>query len=500
MAPRYAIASLSLGSCAHHQLPTKIRTAARLGYDGIEMFIPDFEAFVDEVRTGGLHHELFPQGTPPTEASLEVACAKAIGALCDSLGIAIPLLQPLRGFENFASRNALGGGGLPAALEEAERWMKLMPHFGAPLLLVCSNFIEPEDHPFAPFDPEVSQQPSFTRESEGQTTPPGPASSPFYPALTQDQISTYLDAQVDAFRALGKVAARYGVRIGYEALAWGTVVDNWEQVWDVVRRVGRENVGIIFDSFNFLANQYADPTVPTTSLRNSASCSRTRLPIPVPTSPPLPIPRLQVSLTKHLRPQNGTHAALLRNLTLLGRTVPAHKIFFYQLADAAPPGLVVSTPRAPARMAWSRTSRLFPCEDARGAWLPVTDVSLALVEAGYPATANDTCGDADDAWWSLEVFNDSLNDRRAASVQEHAERGIVGLRMLWDRVCAGVQEAHRNAEEEEAHDAGPPSPSQKSGSSEDSGSSWRGAFSDTDTSESEEGGAAVLKDAESKSN
>ncbi|KAJ7489312.1 xylose isomerase-like protein [Mycena latifolia] len=409
MAPKFAISSLSLGNCAHHQLPTKIRAAASLGYDGIEIFIPDFEAFVDEVRTKDLHRDLFPHGKLPTEEALEVACAKAIASLCDSLNIAIPVLQPLRGFENFVSSNSLGGGGLPAALEEAERWLRLMPHFNTPLLLVCSNYIEPEDHPFAPFDPALS---------------------------------TYLDTQVEAFRALGKIAARYGVRVGYEPLAWGTVVDNWEQVWDVVRRVGRENVGVILDSFNCLGNQYADPT-------------------------------------------NATHNALLQNLALLGRTIPAHKIFLYQLADAAPPcappAMIALTPRAPARMTWSRAARLFPCEDSRGAWLPVTDMSLAVVEAGYPAAAHYTCGDEEDAWWSLEVFNVSLMDPRPECVPEHGARGLAGLRTLWDHVRAGIAEATGG---EEIAESPSPTPSRDSGS--DESGSGRPALSTCDSDTSDE--------------
>ncbi|KAF8201270.1 xylose isomerase-like protein [Mycena galopus ATCC 62051] len=445
--PKFAIASLSLGTCAHHDLPTKIRAAASLGYAGIEIFIPDFEAFVHDVDSGGLHLDLFPDGKSPTKDCIEVACAKAIARLCHSLNIAIPVLQPLRGFENFASPNSLGGGGgLAAALEEAERWIKLMPHLNTRLLLVCSNLIEPQDHPFAPFAFDPAKDPplpssSTSTEPRTNTTPPGPAPSPFFPAPTQAQLSAYLDAQVEAFRALGKRAARYGVRIGYEALAWGTVVDNWEQVWDVVRRVGRENVGIILDSFNFLGNQYADPTVSPAFLRDAASCSQTPMP---PRSPGMP-GRRPHELLAHRRPQNATHSALLQNLALLAQTIPAHKIFLYQLADAgppcAPPATIESTPHAPARMAWSRAARLFPCEDARGAWLPVVDMSLAVVEAGYPAVANDTCGDEDDAWWSIEVFNNSLMDPRPECVQEHGARGLAGLRTLWDRVCEGIEEA-----------------------------------------------------------
>lgn len=55
-----------------------------------------------------------------------------------------------------------------------------------------------------------------------------------------------------SFRALGALAARYEVRVGYEALAWGTMVNRWEQTWDVVKEVNSWNVGIILDSFNQL--------------------------------------------------------------------------------------------------------------------------------------------------------------------------------------------------------------------------------------------------------
>ncbi|KAJ7719088.1 xylose isomerase-like protein [Mycena maculata] len=401
--PKFAISSLSLGSCAHHRLPTKIRAAAALGYDGIEIFVPDFEAFVDEVCDRGLHHELFPRPPTPTDdpLALEVVCAKAIANLCASLHLAIPVLQPLRGFENFASPDCLGGGGLPAALKAAERWIRLMPHFETSLLLVCSNYIEPEDHPFAPFDPTAARL-SLSCPRSGDTNA----------------------HDAPGARALGKVAARYGVRVGYEPLAWGMVVDNWEQVWDVVRRVGRENVGVILDSFNSLGNQYADPT-----------------------------------------PRNATHGALLQNLALLARTIPAHKIFLYQLADAASPAPITPAPRVPARMTWSRAARLFPCEDARGAWLPVTDMSLAVVEAGYPATEHHTCGDAEDAWWSVEVFNTSLEDPRRECVEEHGARGLAGLRTLWGHVCGGIAEAR---EYKQAVGSPTPTPSQDSRSSDES--------------------------------
>jgi 4-hydroxyphenylpyruvate dioxygenase len=36
--PKYSISSLSLGSNTYHDLPTKMKVASELGYDGIEIF------------------------------------------------------------------------------------------------------------------------------------------------------------------------------------------------------------------------------------------------------------------------------------------------------------------------------------------------------------------------------------------------------------------------------------------------------------------------------
>jgi 4-hydroxyphenylpyruvate dioxygenase len=222
--PKFAIASLSLGNNVNHDLPTKIRVASSLGYDGIEMFIPDFEAFVDEVRKGQ-HSELFVSTTPSSSSSfssssltslsqpdLELECAHAISAYCTAHSLEIPIFQPYRNFENFRSQEELD-----TALEGVERWFRLMPALKCDLMLICSNHV------------------------------PGA-----YPLTEAYTFEMYRDAQVEAFRQLGARAAKYNVRVGYEPLSWGTVVDNWTKVWDVVKRVDMDNVGVILDSFNTL--------------------------------------------------------------------------------------------------------------------------------------------------------------------------------------------------------------------------------------------------------
>jgi hypothetical protein len=114
------------------------------------------------------------------------------------------------------------------------------------------------------------------------------------------------------------------------------------------------------------------------------------------------------------------------NLLTLSQTIPVSKIFLYQIADAAmPTSPIPSYPTFPARMAWSRKTRLFPEEEA--GYLPVDKFTRTLVQMGYSGV------------WSLEVFNASLDDKSPHTVVEHGHRGMVGLMRHWNR-CRGGSE------------------------------------------------------------
>ena len=49
---------------------------------------------------------------------------------------------------------------------------------------------------------------------------------------------------------LADIARQHGMRIGYEALAWGRRVKDWTAAWDIVRAADRDNLGIVLDSFH----------------------------------------------------------------------------------------------------------------------------------------------------------------------------------------------------------------------------------------------------------
>ena len=136
---------------------------------------------------------------------------REVGDMIRSMGLEITLFQPFRDFE-----------GLPEplrakAFDRAERKFDLMQELGTELVLVCSSC-----HP---------------------------------------QALGGIDRAAADFHELGERAARRGLRVGYEALAWGRHVNDHRDAWEIVRRADHENVGIILDSFHSLARQIDPDTI-----------------------------------------------------------------------------------------------------------------------------------------------------------------------------------------------------------------------------------------------
>ena len=78
-------------------------------------------------------------------------------------------------------------------------------------------------------------------------------------------------------RELAERAAARGIRIAYEALAWGRHVDDYEHAWRIVERADHPALGICLDTFHILSRG-ADPAGIATSRarRSSSSSSPTR--------------------------------------------------------------------------------------------------------------------------------------------------------------------------------------------------------------------------------
>lgn len=123
--------------------------------------------------------------------------------MCADLGLDIITFQPFRDFE-----------GLPEpqrarAFGRAERKFDVMGELGCDLLLVCSN---------------VS---------------PGALGG--------------IDRAAADLHELGERAAKRGLRVGFEALAWGRHVNDYRDAWEIVRRADHPAIGLVLDTFHILA-------------------------------------------------------------------------------------------------------------------------------------------------------------------------------------------------------------------------------------------------------
>ena len=70
---------------------------------------------------------------------------------------------------------------------------------------------------------------------------------------TSTHASTDLDQIARDLRKLAMLAIPHGIRIAYEGLSWGRVVNEFTTAWDVVCRADCPNLGLGIDSFHILA-------------------------------------------------------------------------------------------------------------------------------------------------------------------------------------------------------------------------------------------------------
>ena len=373
--PVFSTFTHSVGAhTAGHSLPSKLRAIAQAGYTAVEIFQDDLDSFMDSDEFQAVYKCQTPPDSPshthaglvlspgknaehgegmargsavakppldesksawnahgactPSQVTKEIFCASYVGGLCNTLGLQVLTLQPMRDVEGWTSpRDRL------AAFKRVQSRFPVMRALGTDLMIVCSN------NQAAPATTgDVDTLANDLREL----------------ADAAAQYEESVSASTSTAPAVSPSQSKRPIRIAYEALSWGAHVDKWSQAWAVVKRVNRANVGICFDSFNTLGREFADPC----------------------------------SVTGIQEPETLTRTALRQSLDDIA-SVPADKIFFLQVGDArklaeplkASPS--EEEPR-PARMIWSRSNRLFPGEEQQGAFMPVTDfVKAVTLRAGY---------------------------------------------------------------------------------------------------------------------
>ncbi|MES5818237.1 TIM barrel protein [Streptomyces sp. RG80] len=126
-----------------------------------------------------------------------------IRARCADLGLTIDLYQPMRDMEAVPEEQFAHN------LRRARHKFELMRRLGTDTVLVCSSV-----HPLAVDDD----------------------------ALAAGQLARLAD-----------VATEFGIRVAYEALAWGRHVSTYDHAWQIVRAADHPALGTCLDSFHILS-------------------------------------------------------------------------------------------------------------------------------------------------------------------------------------------------------------------------------------------------------
>jgi 4-hydroxyphenylpyruvate dioxygenase len=128
-----------------------------------------------------------------------------VANMVGDLGLKILAFQPFRDFEGMPEPQRT------RALARAERKFDLVQELGCDHLFVCSN-VSPES-------------------------------------------LAGLDRAAADFHELGDRAARRGMRIGFEALAWGRHIHDYRDAWEIVRRADHPAIGLVLDSFHIFSRR-----------------------------------------------------------------------------------------------------------------------------------------------------------------------------------------------------------------------------------------------------
>jgi 4-hydroxyphenylpyruvate dioxygenase len=122
---------------------------------------------------------------------------------CADLGLSIDLYQPFRDLDSTDPER------FAANLRRAEHKFGVMEALGTDTVLVCSS-------------------------------------------VAPDAVAD-VDLLAEQLHALAERAAARGLRIAYEALAWGRHVDTYDRSWEAVRRADHPALGLCLDSFHILS-------------------------------------------------------------------------------------------------------------------------------------------------------------------------------------------------------------------------------------------------------
>ncbi|KAK7751094.1 hypothetical protein SLS62_006923 [Diatrype stigma] len=327
-----SFASCSIGHKESHTFPLKLKAIADAGFDGIELAMTDLLAYGKVLN-----------GTAPAWEDFDafVEIAKVAREQAKQHNLTIIMLQSFAHLEGWPK----GSKERETAFNRARGYMRIMEAAGTDMLQIGSSDV-----------PEIA--------------------------------AASFDDLVGDLAELADIFATKGFRIAYENWCWATHAPDWKDVWRIVEKVDRPNVGLCLDTCQSAGGEWADPTTKSGLIEEEG-------------------------LTRE-----ALEARWRQSLEDLARTVPGDKIYVLQVSDGyrmdPPLENKVNEKGMRPRYQWSVDYRPLPFD---GGYLPVTDFSDAVLKTGFRG------------WYSVEVF-DSKAPQKYDDMGEFAKKALSSLEKL----------------------------------------------------------------------
>ncbi|KAL8722455.1 MAG: hypothetical protein Q9225_001077 [Loekoesia sp. 1 TL-2023] len=298
-------ATVSIGT-PDTPLDQKLEAIAGAGFEGIELGFPDLLSFASKRQ----NKEVKPQ-------DFDTLCdaGREVKQLVEKNGLKIVMLQPFSNFEGWEE----GSEGREDAFRRANGWIRIMKAVGTDMLQV------------------------------GSTDSPHALGS--------------LDYLASDLQQLADLLAAHNFRLAYENWCWATHAPDWKDVWEIVQKVDRPNVGLCLDTFQTAGGEWADPTTASGLIEREGG-------------------------------KEALENQFKTSLEIMAGTLPKEKIYILQISDAYKPKTQLDTKPDEnglrPRGRWSSCLRPVPFN---GGYLPVVDVATAILKTGFRG------------WFSMEVFD-----------------------------------------------------------------------------------------------
>ncbi|KAI1488408.1 3-dehydroshikimate dehydratase [Biscogniauxia mediterranea] len=324
-----SFATCSIGHNESHTLPLKFKAIADSGFDAVELSMPDILAY------GKMLNGKEPN---PQDYDALVDIGRIIKTQAHEHGLKILMLQPFANLEGWPK----GSQERKHAFARAKGWMRVMEAVGTDILQV------------------------------GSSDAPGILSS--------------FDDLANDLAVLADLCAPWGLHVAYENWCWATRAPTWKDVWKLVQKADRPNIGLCLDTFQSAGGEWADPTTKSGLIEG---VSREQL-----------------------------DAKWRESLAELTRTVPPEKIYLLQISDAykmdPPLDAKANSEGLRPRGQWSHDHRPLPYD---GGYLPVKDFLHAVLGTGFRG------------WLSVEVF-DSKAPQKYSDMAGFGEAARASLERL----------------------------------------------------------------------